>query len=300
MTRTSELRRLLADPKLLVAPRIHDTLSALTAQKAGFKAIQASGHGIAASLLGKPDIGLLTMTEVVMMTRYIAAAVDIPVMADGDTGYGNALNVYRTVQEFEAAGAAAVNLEDQVFPKKCGHMEGKAVISAQEMANKIKAAVDARRDPDFVVCARTDAIATAGIEEAIERGNLYAEAGADLIFVEAPTDAEMVRRIAREVKAPITINIALGGKTPPLPWSELEALGVARVSVGGSYFITAQALLRAHEHLLAHERPPEGEIMPRAEFYALVGKPFWDEIEQRYVSTRELSARYRDTLGQAA
>jgi 2-methylisocitrate lyase-like PEP mutase family enzyme len=291
---TTRLRELLAAPEILVAPRVHDALSGLSAQACGFQAVQASGHGIAAALLGEPDIGLLTMSESVMVTGYIARALDIPVMADGDTGYGNPLNVWRTVREFEAAGAASVNLEDQVFPKKCGHMDGKAVISREEMESKIQAAVEARRDPDFVIVARTDAVAAIGIDEAIARGNAYAEAGADLIFVEAPTSREMIERIAREIDAPLTINIALGGKTPEIPWEELAELGIARVSVGGSYFIAAQAFMRAHEQLKrTGTLAGTDQIMPRSKFYALLGKPEWDAREQRYVAREELAMRYR-------
>lgn len=297
MRPTTRLRELLAAPEILVAPRVHDALSALAAQACGFQAVQASGHGIAASLLGEPDIGLLTMTESVMVTGYIARALDIPVMADGDTGYGNPLNVWRTVREFEAAGAASVNLEDQVFPKKCGHMEGKAVISREEMVSKIKAAVEARKDPDFAIVARTDAVAAVDLAEAIARANAYAEAGADLIFVEAPTSREMIETIAREVDAPITINIALGGKTPEISWDELAALGVARVSVGGSYFVGAQAFKRAHEHLKRAGTLADSDYaMPRKDFYALLGKPEWDAREQRFVSREELAARYREPV----
>ncbi len=294
--KTTLLKRLIKDPKLLVVPRVHDCISALSAEKAGFQAVQVSGFGVAAALLGKPDFGLLTYAENLMMTRYIAAAVEVPVMADADTGYGNALNVYRTVQGFEDAGVAGINIEDQVYPKKCGHMDGKAVISAEEMVQKVRAAVDARRDPDLVVCARTDAIATYGIDEAIRRGRLYAEAGADLIFVEAPTTREMIRRIVDEIRAPVSINIALGGKTPPLTWDELQALGVARVSVGGSYFVAGQAFKKAHATLLERQSlAGSDQVMPRQEFYDLVHMPFFRELEQRYLSKEELSARYGES-----
>ena len=293
--KTTTLKRLIRDRPILVVPRVHDCISALSAQKAGFKAVQVSGFGVAAALLGKPDFGLLTYAENLMMTRYIAQAVDVPVMADADTGYGNALNVYRTVQGFEDAGVAGLNIEDQVYPKKCGHMEGKAVIPAEEMVQKVRAAVDARRDPDLVICARTDAIATYGIDEAIRRGRLYAEAGADLIFVEAPTTREMIERVVREIAAPVSINIALGGKTPPLSWDELEALGVARVSVGGSYFVAGEAFKKAHAALLAHQSLAGSDlVMPRSEFYDLVREPFYRELEQRYLSREELAARYRE------
>lgn len=294
MKRTTRLRKLLESPELLVVPRVHDALGARVAEVCGFQAVQVSGFGVAAALLGKPDVGLLTMSEMVMMTRYIAQAVDIPVMTDGDTGYGNALNVYRTVQEFEAAGAAGVNLEDQVFPKKCGHMDGKFVISQEEMVKKIQAAVDARKDPDFIICARTDAIAVYGIEEAIRRGNAYADAGADLIFMEAPESIEQVERVIREVKAPVTVNLAMGGKTPHLSLETLQRLGAARVSVGGTYFIAAQAFKQAHEILKRTgtlDEHPE-LFMPRSEFYELVHMPFIRSLEHRYLTEEELSSRY--------
>ncbi len=291
--KTTTLKRLIRDRGILVVPRVHDCISALSAERAGFKAVQVSGFGVAAALLGRPDFGLLTYAENLMVTRYIAAAVEVPVMADADTGYGNALNVYRTVQGFEDAGVGGLNIEDQVYPKKCGHMEGKAVISAQEMVQKIRAAVDARRDPDLVICARTDAIATYGIDEAIRRGRLYAEAGADLVFVEAPTTKEMIQRIVKEIPAPVSINIALGGKTPPMSWDELEALGVARVSVGGSYFVAGQAFRKAHEELMARQSLAGSDlVMPRREFYDLVREPFWRELEERYLTREELATRY--------
>jgi methylisocitrate lyase len=294
MKKTTILRQLLSAREILVVPRVHDAMSALAAESVGFKAVQVSGFGVAGALLGKADIGLLTLSENVMVTRNIVRAVDVPVMADGDTGYGNALNVYRTIQDFEEAGAASINLEDQMFPKKCGHMKGKAVISADEMVNKIKAAVDARCDPDFVICARTDAIASFGIDDAIHRANLYAEAGADLVFVEAPTSREMIARIASEVHAPISINLAIDGKTPEMDWKDLEDIGVARVSVGGSYFIAAKAFKRAHEELLSKGTLAGNTdlIMLRNEYYGLVKMPFWMELEQRYLSKDELNDRY--------
>ena len=295
MSKCTMLKQLIRAREILVVPRVHDCISALSAERAGFKAVQVSGFGVAASLLGKPDIGLLSFAENLMVTRYIAAAVSVPVMADADTGYGNALNVHRTVREFEAAGVAGLNIEDQVYPKKCGHMEGKAVIPAEEMVQKIRAAVDVRRDPDLVICARTDAIASYGIEEAIRRGRLYAQAGADLVFVEAPTTRDMIRRIVDEIDAPVSINIALGGKTPPLTWDELQQLGVARVSVGGSYFVAGQAFKKAHETLLQHQSlAGSDQVMPRQEFYELVNLPFFQELEQRYLSKEEMSARYRE------
>ena len=181
------------------------------------------GYPATANLLGKPDVSLLTMTEMVEYTRRICGAVDIPVFTDGDTGYGNVTNVYRTVKEMERAGAAGMFIEDQVFPKRCGHMEGKQVIPAEEMMAKIKAALDARTDPDFIIMARTDALAVHGIEEAIRRGNLYRETGADLIFIEAPQTIEDMKRINREINAPTLANNVEGGKSPS---SNSQGIGI--------------------------------------------------------------------------
>ena len=191
MKKTTLLRKMLEAREPLVMVGAYDAISAILIQRAGFKAIQCSGFGIAASLLGKPDVGLLSYGEMLDQTRKIVQSVDVPVMADGDTGFGTAVNVYRTVQEFEAISAAGVNLEDQVFPKRCGHLEGKEIVPVEEMVGKIEAAKAARTDPDFIINARTDAIAVSGIDEAIRRGNAYAEAGADLVFVEAPRTADV-------------------------------------------------------------------------------------------------------------
>jgi 2-methylisocitrate lyase-like PEP mutase family enzyme len=234
MKKTEQLRKLLEADDPLLMPGAFDALSSILIQRAGFKAIQATGFGIAASYLGKPDVGLLTFSEMLDQTRRIVEAVDIPVMADGDTGFGDIVNVIRTIREFEAAGAAGINLEDQVFPKRCGHMEGKRIVPLKEMTGKIRAAVDTRKDPDFIINARTDAIAVAGIDEAIFRGNAYAEAGADLIFVEAPQSLEQIQRIASEVKAPVSVNLfdaVKGGKTPIVPIPELKRIGITRVSI---------------------------------------------------------------------
>src|ERR671938_560448 len=215
----SRLRELLGSGTPVVAPGAYDALSARLVEQAGFDVVYMTGFGTTASLVGRPDVGLLTGSEMVDNARRIAAAVDVPVIADADTGYGNALNVLRTVQLYEQAGIAGLQLEDQVMPKKCGHMSGKALIGADEMVGKIRAAVEARRDPDLVVIARTDAVAVGGLEEAIGRARAFADAGADLLFVEAPTSEEDLARIAGELRevAPLVFNWAEGGKTPLLP-----------------------------------------------------------------------------------
>src|SRR5438105_10796446 len=195
---TTRLRELLAGPDMLVVPGAYDALSARLIAQAGFPAVYMTGFGTAASVLGQPDVGLLTMSEMVSRAAALAAVVgDRPLIADADTGYGNPINVRRTVREYERAGVAAIHIEDQVWPKKCGHMEGKQVIPVDEMVQKIRAAVDARQDPDFVIISRTDANAVYGLEDALRRGRAYREAGADVIFIEAPRSIEEVARSAR-------------------------------------------------------------------------------------------------------
>lgn len=224
VTAARRLRERLRSPELLIAPGVFDGLSARIATAAGFEALYASGGAIARST-GVPDLGLLSFTEVLTRLREIVDATGLPVIADADTGYGNALNVFRTVKEFERLGVAALHLEDQVSPKKCGHYAGKELISADEMVGKLRAAQDARADPDLVLIARTDARAVEGLEMAIARGNRYAEAGADLIFVEAPESEEEIQTIARRVHAPLLINIFKGGKTPLVAPEALGAMG---------------------------------------------------------------------------
>ena len=192
----SRLRRLLERPEILVAPGAFSALSALLIARAGFEAVYLTGYGASADLLGCPDVGLLTMTEMANHAARLVSAVEIPVVADADTGYGNVLNVRRTIQEYERAGVAGVQLEDQVFPKRCGHMAGKAIISADEMARKIEVACETRVNPDLVIIARTDARAVMGLGEALRRAKVYSEAGADVIFVEAPESVEELREIA--------------------------------------------------------------------------------------------------------
>lgn len=288
MKKSTILKNLIKAPEILVMPGAYDALSAKIIQSLGFKAVQASGYGIAASVLGKPDIGLLSLGEMLNQTRNIVQAVDIPVMADGDTGFGNAVNVYHTVQLFEQAGCAGINLEDQVFPKRCGHMDGKQVVSMEEMVDKIKAAVAARKDPDFVINARTDSIAVYGVEEAVRRGNAYARAGAGLIFVEAPPDREAIGRVIKEIKAPVSINMADGGKTPLCSIQELQEMGAARVSVPvAALFAAARGMLNALGVLKTGNMPPSAAhpemLVSFKEFTDLVDLPFYKELENKYV-----------------
>lgn len=220
-----QFRKQLTKEKLIQAPGVYDALTATMVKQVGFKAVYLSGAGVSYSLLGKPDLGFITMTEMVERARYICEAVDLPVIADGDTGYGNALNVIRTVKEYEHAGIVAIQIEDQVFPKKCGHMANKIVIPTEEMVSKIKAATDARRDENFLIIARTDTRYTDGLTEAIERGQQYLEAGADIIFVEAPQSEEELLEVSKSINCPLVANMVEGGKTPILPAEKLEKLG---------------------------------------------------------------------------
>lgn len=220
-----KLRQLLAEPGAVIMPGAPNALTARIAEEAGFRVVLFTGAGFANMELGDPDLGLTTMTEVVQQVRRLADAVDIPVVADADTGFGNALNVRRTVRELERAGAAGITLEDQVFPKRCGHFEGKQVIGRDEMLMKVAAALEARRDPDFVIIARTDARAVLGLEEAIARAKAYAEAGADATFVEAPRTVEELAQVPKSIRVPQMCNMVEGGKTPVLPLEKLEAMG---------------------------------------------------------------------------
>jgi 2-methylisocitrate lyase-like PEP mutase family enzyme len=224
MRATTKLRQLLAAGRAVVAPGVFDGLSARLTEQAGFAAVYASGGAIARSS-GVPDLGLLSLSENVARLETIVDAVAIPVIADADTGYGNALNVQRAVRAFERAGVAALHLEDQTFPKKCGHYDDKGIVPTAEMAQKLRAARDALSDPDFIVIARTDAIAVEGFSAALDRAGAYGEAGADVIFVEAPTSEAEIAAVAERFPGWKLINMFQGGKTPLLPVARLEALG---------------------------------------------------------------------------
>lgn len=299
MRKTTLLKKLINDPEILVMPGVYDALSAKIAEMLGFKAVQCSGYGFAASLLGKPDVGLVTLTEMVNHTKGIASAVDIPVMADADTGFGNAINVMRTVQEFEKAGAAGMNLEDQVFPKKCGHMEGKQIIPLEEAVLKIEAAVSAKTDPDFVINARTDAIAVAGVEEAIRRGNAYAKAGADLIFVEAPNSVEDIKRVIQSIDAPVSINMLEGGKTPLVTIEQLQEWGAARVSCPlTTVFAAARGVYNALKVLKEKGTTKDDQdlLITFSEFVKIVGLPEIRELEKRFLPKEVYEEKYKEKI----
>jgi 2-methylisocitrate lyase-like PEP mutase family enzyme len=240
----ARLRRRLAAPSIVIAPGVYDALTASLAATAGFEAIYLSGAAIAYTRLGRPDIGLVSMAEVADSLAHVCERVDTPVIVDADTGYGNALNVQRTVQVFERAGAAAIQLEDQTFPKRCGHLADKGVVPVAEMVGKIRAAVDARRNAETVIVARTDAVAVEGFDAAVERAMRYAEAGADLLFVEAPRSREQLAAVTGALRArgPLMANMVEGGQTPVLSGPELEALGFSLVIFPGAI---VRALARA-------------------------------------------------------
>lgn len=244
MRKTTRFKNLLHDPKILTIPVPLDVLSAKIMESVGFETICVGGYGVSATLLGKPDIALLTMTEMVEHVARTVEAVDIPVFVDADTGHGGILNAIRTTRKLEAAGAAGLFLEDQVFPKRCGHMAGKEVVPAEEMLSKLKAVLDARIDPDFVVMARTDALAVHGIEEALRRARLYQEAGADMIFVEALRTVEEMTMVNEAIEVPTLANIIEGGLTPELSADELEKLGFAAVTFPCTAAYTAAKAVR--------------------------------------------------------
>src|SRR6266700_4481805 len=252
MLNTTRLRELLVQRDLILATADPEAPSACLIAQEGFPAVYMTGFGTAASVLGQPDVGLLTMSEMVSCAAALAAVVgDRPLIADADTGYGNPINVRRTVREYERAGVAAIHIEDQVWPKKCGHMEGKQVIPVDEMVQKIRAAVDARQDPDFVIIARTDANAVYGLEDALRRGQAYREAGADIIFIEAPRSIEELRAIAQAFPGiPLLYNWAESGKTPMLSLEEIHALGFKLVIFPVSLlFVATHAMLGMLETL---------------------------------------------------
>lgn len=288
MKKTKMLRNLLQEEGIIVAPGAHNAFAAkIIEQTGGFQAVYMTGSGTAMSLIGEPDIGLLTMTEMVTQAKNITNAVSLPLIADADTGYGNAINVVRTVQEYEKAGVAAIHIEDQIIPKKCGHFEGKQVISQDEMVGKIKAALDAREDPDFVVIARTDARAVLGVEEAIKRAKAYVEAGADVIFFEAPQSLEELKIIAKSIDAPLLINMDEGTKTPLLTTKELEEMGYKIVIFPRSAPCAAAKTIQELMQLLKETGTTKGfanRIVTFEERNLITGLARYKEMEKKYLA----------------
>ncbi|MCY3951996.1 MAG: oxaloacetate decarboxylase [bacterium] len=280
------LRSTLSDGRSRLVVSAYDALTARTAEAAGFEILHVTGFGSAAALTGGPDIGLVTMTEMVETTRRICDAVERPVIADADCGYGNPLNVMRTVRALEAAGAAGLHLEDQVTPKRCGHMAGVAVIPTAEMVAKIAAATDARVDEDFVIIARTDARAPEGLDAALERAHAYASAGADVLFVEAPESVDEIRRIATESPGPQLFNWAYEGRTPHVSRRLLEELGFAWILFADVALAVHRAAAGFYERLAEIDSPDElRDLLTGFDaFNEFVGLDDWRRSERRYAA----------------
>ena len=285
MTLRQRMRALITGRGFTMAPGAYDTLTARLVEHAGFDAVYLTGGGYSRAN-GYPDLGLLTLSENVRFIGLTVEAVAIPVIADADTGYGNAINVIRTVREYEKSGVAAFHIEDQVSPKKCGHYEGKEVISLSEMVGKIHAAVDTRQDSDMVIIARSDARAIEGLQASIDRVNAYLEAGADVGFVEAPQTVEELRIVGRGVSGPNLVNVFEGGKTPMQSAAELEEMGF-RLGIYPSQ--THRAAIRAAQRVLAvlkedgHTTRIEGELATFQDRELAVGTAAWRELEEKYL-----------------
>jgi methylisocitrate lyase len=286
MRSSTTLRRMLEGPEIVVLPGAYDALSARLAERAGFAAMFTTGFGFSAAALGEPDFGLLTMSETMDRVRHIVGAVSVPVVADMDTGYGNALNTRRTVRECVSAGAAGIILEDQQWPKKCGHFEGKKVIPAEDHVAKLRAAVDARGDDDLVIIARTDARAPLGLDEAIRRGKLYRDAGADVVFVEAPQSIDELRAVKAAIPdVPLFANMIEGGKTPLLTYRELQELGYKMVVFPLSALLAATKAIEAVYAELYARKTTAGVVDMLTgfdEFEQIVGVPELRALEVRY------------------
>jgi 2-methylisocitrate lyase-like PEP mutase family enzyme len=266
---------------------VANALSARIAEDAGYDALYVTGAGVSNFVLGVPDMGLITQRDVVDAVMAIADVVDLPLVVDADTGFGNAVNAYHTVRKLEAAGASAIQIEDQVFPKKCGHFNGKEIVATGEMVDKIKAAVDARRDGNTQIIARTDAVAVEGFERAIDRARAYVEAGADITFVEAVTDEEQMRSVPRLLGRPQVINIVFGGKTPPLPFQQLDGMGFrivlyANAALQAAIFAMDRVLRELHASGSLNGVKNELASFDRRQ--ELIRKPFFDELEKRYTA----------------
>jgi carboxyvinyl-carboxyphosphonate phosphorylmutase len=285
MTSRAEFKRLFQPGKIIVAPGAHDALTAKIIGGLGFDAVYMTGYGQAASHLGCPDVGLISYSEMLARADAFVEAAGIPVIADADTGFGNAVNVTRTVRGYEKAGVAVIQLEDQVMPKKCGHMSGRQVVPVDEMVGKIKAALDARRDPDFMILARTDARTVHGIDEALARGIAYQEAGADIIFIESPETEDEMAKINRKISAFTLANMVEGGRTPLLPNDKLAALGYNLVIYPtASTYTTTKAMLDLMENLKKTGTTAGmlDRMVPFTQFNELIGLPGIREMEAKY------------------
>jgi 2-methylisocitrate lyase-like PEP mutase family enzyme len=294
-----KLRSRLMRKPIVVAPGVYDAFTALVAEQSGFTTLYVSGAAISYTRLGRPDVGLVSMSEVVEIVGVMRDRVDADLIVDADTGYGNALNVGRTMRLFERAGASAIQLEDQDFPKRCGHLDGKVLIPAAEMAGKIKAALDARRSRETLVIARTDAIAVEGFESAIERAALYRDAGADMLFVEAPKTRAELKRIPPALGGvPLMANMVEGGKTPVLSAAELESMGFALVIFPGGIVRALARMASEYYASLAAGGTPEpfrSRMLDFADLNELIGTPEMLALGKRYEAPAKPSGKKRGT-----
>ena len=300
-TKAARMRELLKQG-IVVSPGVYDGLSARMVEKMGFKAAATGGSGFSNARLSQPDIGLLTLMENVDACRHLARTLSIPLMADAETGYGNPVTVFHAVEYFEEAGVVGMNIEDQVSPKRCGHMQGKELISAQEMAKKVEAAVKAKKDPDFIINARTDAIAIEGLDKAIERARLYIAAGADMVFPDAVDSEEQIKRFVDAVDAPVSINIGFGIRsrptTPLIPVKRLSEIGVARVTM--ARMLPSAALMGMHKALeLMRDHVETGTLHDRPdllygmeEITDLMGYSKIAALEAQFLPDEQLERKY--------
>ena len=285
MSKAAELRGLFAREALIIAPGAYDGLTARLVELAGFPVVYATGAGISNSQLALADVGLVTMTEMLDQVRKMTAAVDVPVICDVDTGYGNAVNLHRTVQEFIRAGAAAIQIEDQVVPKKCGHFEGKQLIAFDEAVLKIRAAVEARGGNELVIIARTDAIAVAGFDEAVRRARAYHEAGADALFVEAPRTIEELAEIGRAVPGVKVANMVEGGRTPLVPAADLKLMGFQMVIYANLVLRSSVKAIQAslaHLQAVGDTRAILDQMITMEERGRVTRKDLLDDLERRF------------------
>lgn len=288
MSLTSRLRALISGSTAIPVVGAYDALTARLVEQAGFQAVYVGGYALSATQLGLPDVGLLTMTEMLDSVRRICGAIDTPVIADGDTGYGNHVNTDRLIRELIRAGAAGVHLEDQTFPKRCGHMEGKRIVPVQQMIDKIAAAVDARSDPDFIIVARTDALAIDGFEAALDRAARYAEAGADVLFVEAPVSNEQIAAIPGRLPGPSWFNASWDGKSPLPDLPALDRMGYRLVVYPDTVFAATRAVMRLLEQLRDHGTYGDPAALTGfAAFNTLAGLPRIAALDDRYPETMD-------------
>ena len=290
MTRVKRFRKLLQSKEIIVSPGVYDGYSARLVEQMGFKTACSTGAGLANSRLAVPDTGVMGLTDNLDAVRMMARAIDIPLMADADTGYGNPVTVFHTTRYFEEAGVVGINIEDQVSPKRCGHMEGKSLIDMREMARKIEAACDARRDDDFVILARTDAISVEGIDNAIKRAKLYEAAGADMIFADAIKSEEQIKQLVNAVSLPVSVNIGFGIRsrptTPLIPIKRLHELGVKRVTI--PRMLPAAAILSMRKALEALMDSTSADVVPDRTDLLTDIDDIWSLMGEANVAAQEL------------